>query len=85
MRPLQVQFSMYGLSPAIAILDITMGKLSKFRPQVPFPSWKAKASSDGEGSHAENEKYVGPYDNSPIPRLTIHSFIMGVFVSVFTV
>ena len=24
---------------------------------------------------------VGSYDDSPIPRLTIHSFIMGVFVS----
>lgn len=76
---------MYGLSPAIAILDITMGKLSKFKPQVPLPTfsgWKAKVSSDGETSHSEREKekYVGPYDNSLVPRVTIHSFIMGVFV-----
>jgi MFS transporter, SP family, sugar:H+ symporter len=73
---------MHGLSPAIAILDITMGKLSKFRPQMPslpFTGGKAKVSS--EGSHSEKESYAGPYDNSPIPRLTIHSFIMGVFVS----
>jgi SP family sugar:H+ symporter-like MFS transporter len=42
-------------------------------------------SSDGEGSHAEKEKYVGAYDNSPVPRLTVHSFIMGVFVSHLTV
>jgi len=74
---------MYGLSPAIAILDITMGKLSKFSPQLPFPGKKAKIFPDGERSHAEEkEKYVGPYDNSPVPRLTIHSFIMGVFVRV---
>ena len=26
-------------------------------------------------------KHAGPYDNSPVPRVTIHSFIMGVFVS----
>jgi SP family sugar:H+ symporter-like MFS transporter len=73
---------MYGLSPAIAILDIIMGKLSKYKPQLPFPGRKAKISSGGERSHAEEkENYVGPYDNSPVPRLTIHSFIMGVFVS----
>jgi MFS transporter, SP family, sugar:H+ symporter len=76
---------MYGLSPAIGILDIIMGRLSRFKPQMPFPGWKAKTSSNGEGSHAEKEmeKYVGPFDNAPIPRLTIHSFIMGVFVRVF--
>jgi SP family sugar:H+ symporter-like MFS transporter len=75
---------MYGLSPAIGILDITMGRLSRLKPQMPFLGWKAKTSSDGEGSQAEKEKekYVGPYDNARIPRLTIHSFIMGVFVRV---
>lgn len=75
---------MYDLPPAIGILDITMGKLSKFKPQLSFPGRKAKNSSDGEGSHSEKEKerYTGPYDNAPIPRLTIHSFIMGVFVRV---
>jgi hypothetical protein len=57
-----------------------MGKLSKLKPQLPFNGRKAKISSDGEGSHSEKEKYVGPYDNSPIPRLTIHSFIMGMFL-----
>lgn len=36
-------------------------------------------SSDGE--HPEKQKYVGPYDDSPVPTLTLHSFIMGVFVS----
>jgi SP family sugar:H+ symporter-like MFS transporter len=80
-----VQISTCVLSPTIATLDITMGKLSKFRAQVPFPSWNTMTSSDGEGSHAEKEKYVGPYDNSPVPRLTVHSFIMGVFVSHLTV
>ena len=51
---------------------------------MPFPGWKAKTSSNREGSQAEKEKekYVRPYDNAPIPRLTIHSFIMGVFVRV---
>jgi len=81
-RPFQGDSLMYSLSPATAILDITMGKLSKFRPQVPFTGWKAKTSYDGERSHSEKDKYVGPYDNSPVPRLTIHSFIMGVFVRV---
>jgi SP family sugar:H+ symporter-like MFS transporter len=57
-----------------------MGKLSKYTAQLPF--WHRKqSSSDTEGSHSEKQKYVGPYDNSPIPRVTIHSFIMGVFVS----
>lgn len=76
---------MRSLLPLQHYLDITMGKLSKFRPQVPFLSWNVITSSDGEGSHAEKEKYVGPYDNSPVPRLTVHSFVMGVFVSLLTV
>lgn len=29
----------------------------------------------------DQQKYNGPYDNSKVPLLTIHSFIMGVFVS----
>lgn len=80
-RPDQEQSSMYGLSPAIGILDITMGRLSKFKPQLPFTGHGGKAKTSSEGSHSEKESYAGPYDNSPIPRLTIHSFIMGVFVS----
>ena len=71
---------MYELSPTIGILDIIMGKLTKFKAQLPFANRKA-SSSDGETSHSEKLPYVGPYDNSPIPRVTIHSFIMGVFVS----
>jgi len=71
---------MYELSPIIGILDIIMGKLTKFKAQLPFANRKA-SSSDGETSHSEKQPYVGPYDNSPIPRVTIHSFIMGVFVS----
>lgn len=71
---------MYGLSPFISILDIIMGKLSKYTAQLPFGHGK-QSSSDTEGSHSEKQKYVGPYDNSPIPRITIHSFIMGIFVS----
>jgi SP family sugar:H+ symporter-like MFS transporter len=69
---------MYGLSPAIGILDIMMGKLSKFKRQLPFRH--EKATSD-DGSQSEKKPYAGAYDNSPVPRLTIHSFIMGVFVS----
>jgi SP family sugar:H+ symporter-like MFS transporter len=72
---------MYELSPTIAILDIIIGKLSKFKAQLPFSNGK-ESSSDGEASHSEKQKYVGPYDNSPMPRLTLHSFIVGVFVSV---
>ncbi|KAL3424911.1 High-affinity fructose transporter ght6-like protein 1 [Phlyctema vagabunda] len=53
-----------------------MGRLSN----IPyFGREKAAASPAGETSH--HEKYRGPYDDSPIPRVTIHSFIMGVFVS----
>ena len=70
---------MYKLSPPVAILDIIMGKLLK-NNLLPFRREKA-ASSDGENSHHEKQKPAGPYDDSPIPRLTIHSFIMGVFVS----
>jgi SP family sugar:H+ symporter-like MFS transporter len=55
-----------------------MGKLSKFKAQLPFGR---TSQSDTEGSQSEKQKYVGPYDNTPIPRVTIHSFIMGVFVS----
>jgi SP family sugar:H+ symporter-like MFS transporter len=69
---------MYGLSPSFSILDIIMGKLSKQLNLLRFGHGKA-ASSDGE--HSEKQKYTGPYDDSPVPRLTIHSFIMGVFVS----
>ena len=72
---------MYGLSPVIGILDITMGRLSRFKPQLPFTGHGGKAKTSSEGSHSEKESYAGPFDNSPIPRLTIHSFIMGVFVS----
>jgi MFS transporter, SP family, sugar:H+ symporter len=57
-----------------------MVKLSKFTPHVPFRHEK-DTSSDGDRPHSEKQKYVGPYDDSPVPRLTIHSFIMGVFVS----
>lgn len=55
-----------------------MGKISKHLNLLRYGREKA-ASSDGE--HSEKKKYVGPYDDSPVPRLTIHSFIMGVFVS----
>jgi SP family sugar:H+ symporter-like MFS transporter len=55
-----------------------MGKLLNLTARLPF----GRAShSDTEGSQSEKQKYVGPYDNGPVPRVTIHSFIMGVFVS----
>ena len=41
---------------------------------------RGKASSS-ETDQSEKKKYVGSYDNSPVPILTLHSFIMGVFVS----
>ena len=69
---------MYGLSPAVSILDIIMGKLSKPLNLLRFGREKAPSS---ETERSEKKKYVGPYDDSPIPVLTIHSFIMGVFVS----
>ena len=69
---------MYELSPFIAILDIIMAKLSKYAVN---PFGRVRKSSSSDTDRPQSEKYVGPYDNSPIPRVTIHSFIMGVFVS----
>ena len=75
---------MYGLSPPVSIYDIAMGKLSKHLNALPFRREK-RISTDGSTTHSEKqmerEKYTGPYDNSKVPLLTIHSFIMGVFVS----
>ncbi|KIN01525.1 hypothetical protein OIDMADRAFT_54639 [Oidiodendron maius Zn] len=55
-----------------------MNKLSKsfniFRPR------HGKASTSSNGSVSQPSQ-AGAYDDSPVPRLTIHSFIMGVFVS----
>lgn len=39
---------------------------------------KGTPSSEGGVS----KRHAGPYDDSPIPRVTIHSLIMGVFVSI---
>ena len=59
-----------------------MGKVSKFRARLPFGADNRNSTaSEGEASHHEKQAYHGPYDNSPVPVLTIHSFIMGVFVS----
>ena len=75
---------MYGLSPPVSIYDIAMGKLTKHLNALPFRREK-RISTDGSTTHSEKqmerEKYAGPYDNSKVPLLTIHSFIMGVFVS----
>lgn len=70
---------MYELSPPISILDIIMGKLSKFRDQLPFGAGNRNSTSSGE-AHPEKQ-YQGPYDNGKVPLITIHSFIMGIFVS----
>lgn len=58
-----------------------MGYLSKFTPRVPFRHEKDTSTDGDRPTSIEKQKYNGPYDNSPVPRLTIHSFIMGVFVS----
>ncbi|KAG4421802.1 hypothetical protein IFR04_005052 [Cadophora malorum] len=59
-----------------------MVTLSKLKAQLPFGAGNRNSTSDGEASHHEKQAaYNGPYDNSPVPLLTIHSFIMGVFVS----
>lgn len=80
-RAFHIACAMYGLSPLISIFDIIMGKLSRYTAQLPFGHGKQGSLNDTEGSHSEKQKYVGPYENTPIPRVTIHSFIMGVFVS----
>jgi SP family sugar:H+ symporter-like MFS transporter len=55
-----------------------MIKLSKslnfFRPS------HDKTSTPSDGSVSQLSQ-AGRYDDTPVPRLTIHSFIMGVFVS----
>ena len=75
---------MYGLPPPVSIYDIAMGKLTKQLNALPF-RWDKRTSTDGSTTHSEKQmekqKYNGPYDDSKIPILTIHSFIMGVFVS----
>ena len=59
-----------------------MVTLSKLKAKLPFGAGNRNSTSDGEASHHEKQAaYNGPYDNSPVPLLMIHSFIMGVFVS----
>lgn len=72
--------SMYRRSTAIDFLYIIMGKFFKVRPKLPFRG-SNRALSAKEHSHPGKQAYTGPYDNSPVPVLTVHSFIMGVFVS----
>jgi SP family sugar:H+ symporter-like MFS transporter len=55
-----------------------MVKLSK--PANIFRLGRGKATASDGAVTAETHKHTG-YDDSPIPRLSIHSFIMGVFVS----
>jgi MFS transporter, SP family, sugar:H+ symporter len=75
---------MYGLSPPVSIYDIAMGKLTKQLNALSFRREK-RTSTDGSTTHSEKQmekqKYTGPYDDTKVPLLTIHSFIMGVFVS----
>jgi hypothetical protein len=75
---------MYELPPPVSIYDIAMGKLSKQLNSLPFRRDK-RISTDGSTTHSEKQmeqqKYNGQYDNSKVPLLTIHSFIMAVFVS----
>lgn len=59
-----------------------MGKLQKYTAGL-LPSRRGKSSpatSSGRTSEDHPEK-KGSYDDAPIPYITIHSFIMGVFVS----
>ena len=76
---------MYELSPPVSIYDIAMGKLTKQLNALPFRRDKVRTSTDGSTTYSEKQlekqQYNGPYDNSKVPVLTIHSFIMGVFVS----
>lgn len=59
-----------------------MSYLSRFTPHVPFRHGEKGTSTDEDRPNStEKSNYVGTYDNSPVPRLTLHSFIMGVFVS----
>lgn len=72
---------MYSVSPALSILYITMGILSKQLNSLRFGRGKPSSIGELRSEKIEKQNYVGPYDNSKIPRVTIHSFIMGIFVS----
>lgn len=47
-------------------------------PKLSWPQWRRGVSGEGV---AHPEKHGGLYVESRIPRLTLHSFIMGIFVS----
>lgn len=51
--------------------------LSKFKPSL-FRREKNTTPSEKSLTPVE---YTGPYDNAPIPRLTIHTAIMTILVS----
>lgn len=55
--------------------------ISNFTSRLSFRGKHAAGSSDGETSRSEKQQHVGSTTESPVPTLTIHSFIMGVFVS----
>jgi len=55
--------------------------ISNFMSRLPFRGKNAACSSDGETSRSEKQQHVDSVTKSPVPTLTIHSFMMGVFVS----
>jgi len=74
---------MYGLSPLVSIYDIAMGNFT--RQLKALTSRRVKRTpTDEDAAHPEKvmekRNYNGPYDDGKVPLLTIHSFIMGVFV-----
>ncbi|KAH8802770.1 sugar porter family MFS transporter [Xylogone sp. PMI_703] len=51
-------------------------------PKLSLSRWRhGAASSTTDDRAVHTEKRAGSYDETPIPRLTVHSFLMGVFVS----
>lgn len=54
--------------------------ISNYTSRLPFVGKHSASSSDGDTSRSEKQNHAG-YSDGPVPRVTIHSFIMGVFVS----
>ncbi len=78
-----VSFS-YTDSPLIRIFVIIMRKISKFQTSFLFGVGNEKRHPQMEKQYIpspEKQKCIEPVVNSPVPTLTIHSFLMSIFVS----
>ena len=74
----------YTVQPVLVFLScklyatITMSRYLNFLKPM---HGKATTPSTASGESNAQPKHPVPNDNCPVPRLTVHSFTMGVFVS----